>query len=253
MNPITTLFRHLIAHRRHRSWAFLPVLFCLSHNGAQAEGLTPPEVLIGSTEGFLEFKVEEYLQNSGIEGRYEIQVSRLDPRLRLATCDRDLTVSLESPAQPIGRVTVKVRCEGSTPWSVFVPAQVRLFRNVIVAARPMRKGEELSSRDYNLVERDVGLLSQGYLTAPSQAEGYKLTRPVLVDQILTPTHVEMAEVVHKGDQVVISAGSSTVQVKMPGEALSAGAIGDQIRVRNLNSKRVVKARVTGPGQVEVAM
>lgn len=63
----------------------------------------------------------------------------------------------------------------------------------------------------------------------------------------------MAEVVHKGDQVVISAGSSTIQVKMPGEALSAGAIGDQIRVRNLNSKRVVKARVTGPGQVEVAM
>lgn len=73
------------------------------------------------------------------------------------------------------------------------------------------------------------------------------------DQILTPAHVEMAEVVRKGDQVVISAGNSTIQVKMPGEALSAGAVGEQIRVRNLNSKRVVKARVTGPGQVEVAM
>jgi len=52
---------------------------------------------------------------------------------------------------------------------------------------------------------------------------------------------------------VISAGNSTIQVKMPGEALSAGSVGEQIRVRNLNSKRVVKARVTGPGQVEVAM
>ena len=34
---------------------------------------------------------------------------------------------------------------------------------------------------------------------------------------------------------------------------SKGGISEQIRVRNLNSKRVVKARVTGPGQVEVAM
>jgi flagella basal body P-ring formation protein FlgA len=40
---------------------------------------------------------------------------------------------------------------------------------------------------------------------------------------------------------------------MPGEALSDGGLSEQIRVRNLNSQRVVKARVTGPGQVEVSM
>lgn len=28
---------------------------------------------------------------------------------------------------------------------------------------------------------------------------------------------------------------------------------EQIRVKNLNSKRVIKARVTAPGQVEVAL
>ncbi len=28
------------------------------------------------------FKVEEYLQNSGLDGRYQIQVNRVDPRLR---------------------------------------------------------------------------------------------------------------------------------------------------------------------------
>jgi flagella basal body P-ring formation protein FlgA len=65
--------------------------------------------------------------------------------------------------------------------------------------------------------------------------------------------LEQQALVLKGDQVVIIARSGTLAVRMPGEALAQGGLSEQIRVRNLNSKRVVKARVTGPGQVEVAM
>ena len=53
--------------------------------------------------------------------------------------------------------------------------------------------------------------------------------------------------------MVISARSGTIQVRMPGEALSNGTLGQQIQVRNLGSRRVIKARVVGQGQVEVAM
>ncbi|NQD96748.1 flagellar basal body P-ring formation protein FlgA, partial [Pseudomonas sp. CrR25] len=81
----------------------------------------------------------------------------------------------------------------------------------------------------------------------------KLTRPLLPDQVVAPVYVEQAEVVRRGDQVVIRARSLTINVRMPGEALSDGAIGQQISVRNQGSQRVIKARVTGPGQVEVAM
>lgn len=45
----------------------------------------------------------------------------------------------------------------------------------------------------------------------------------------------------------------TINVKMPGEALSDGAPGQQIRVRNLRSQRIIKARVIEPGTVEVNM
>ena len=57
----------------------------------------------------------------------------------------------------------------------------------------------------------------------------------------------------KGDHVIISARSGTLSVKMPGEALSDGGLSEQIRVKNLNSNRIIKARVTAPGQVEVAL
>ncbi|HAV88201.1 MAG TPA: flagella basal body P-ring formation protein FlgA, partial [Pseudomonas sp.] len=72
-------------------------------------------------------------------------------------------------------------------------------------------------------------------------------------QVLTPAMLELAEVIRRGDQVVISAGNQSVNVRMPGEALTDGAPGEQIRVKNLRSGRIVRARVTGPGQVEAAM
>jgi len=228
---------------------------CLLNAGspALADAVTLPDMLIGVTQGFLEFTVEDYLATSQMEGRYEIQVNQLDPRLRMPMCDKELTASLESPAKPLGRVTVKVRCEGTSPWTVFVPAQVRLFRDVVTTTRPLRRADIVEPADVLLRERDISLINQGYLTTLDQAIGQRLTRPMVADQVITLVHLEQAEVIRKGDQVVITARSGTLSVRMPGEALSNGGMSEQIRVKNLNSKRVIKAQVTAPGQVEVSM
>ncbi|MCG8292998.1 flagellar basal body P-ring formation chaperone FlgA [Pseudomonas entomophila] len=245
----TTFFRRL-THLLTGSLAAM----CLMAPGVRtlADAFTLPEQLIGVTQGFLEFTVEDYLATTQTQGRYEIQVNTLDPRLRMPLCSQQLDASLESPT-PLGRVTVKVRCDGTAPWTVFVPAQVRLLREVVVMTRPLRRESVIDQGDVTLRERDVGTLTQGYLTQLEQAVGMKLVRPTVLDQVLTQQHMEQADVIRKGDQVVIVARSGSLSVRMPGEALDRGGMEAQIRVRNLNSKRVVKARVTGPGQVEVAM
>src|SRR5690606_6184086 len=125
MNALTTVYRHLMATRLVFS-GVVPALGLLGYSSLQAAPITLPEEIIGAAEGFLEFSVEDYLRRSEITARHEIQVNALDPRLRLAACDSDLTQRLESPAQPVGRVTVRVSCQGSSPWTLFVPAQVRL-------------------------------------------------------------------------------------------------------------------------------
>ncbi len=231
----------------------LPALGLFGYSQAHAADLTLPEELIGATEGFLEFMVEDYLERSEITARHEIQVNPLDPRLRLAACDSDLTQSLESPAQPVGRVTVRVSCEGSTPWTVFVPAQVRIFRPVVVVKTPLRRDSIIGAGDVALVEQDVSLLNRGYVAEVEQVIGRKLTRATRTDQVLTPAMLQLAEAVRRGDQVVISARSGGINVRMQGEALSGGTLGQQISVRNLTSQRVIRARVAGPGQVEVEM
>lgn len=241
-----------MAKRRTRA-GVLPALCLLGYSSLHAASFTLPEELIGASEGFLEYTVEDYLERSEIQARYEIHINPLDPRLRLAACDSDLTQSLESPAQPVGRVTVRVSCTGSSPWTVFVPAQVRLFRPIVVATRPLKRNQVLGPADVSMLEQDIGALSRGYLTDAAQAIGKKLTRPIQADQVLTPATLELAESIRRGDQVVITARSGTISVRMPGEALSDGVLGEQINIRNQRSQRTVRARVVGPGQVEVEM
>lgn len=256
MNAKTTNSCHTPILQTLRRWSLSALAaICLLGFGAQsyADEFTSPTQLIGVTQGFLEYTVEDYLATGQIEGRYEIQVNNLDPRVRLAYCDKELTATLQSPAQPMGRVTVRVRCEGSSPWTIFVPAQVKLFRDVVTVTRPLKRGMVVDYDDVVLRERDISLIKQGYMTAVELAVGQKLLRPMVTDQVLTLTHLEQVAAVRKGDQVVISARSGTLSVKMPGEALSDGGLSEQIRVKNLNSKRVIKARITGPGQVEVAL
>ena len=98
--------------------------------------------------------------------------------------------------------------------------------------------------------RDRG---RGYLTDPNQALGKKLTRPLQADQIIVPAMLLLAESVRRGDHVIISARSGGITVRMPGEAMASGVLGEQINVRNQRSQRVIRARITGPGQVEVGM
>jgi flagella basal body P-ring formation protein FlgA len=252
MNTETTTIRRTPA-KCHYWLAVVPALLALGYSALATANATRPEQLIGAGEVFLEQAVSEYLQRSNIAGRHEIQINRLDPRLRLPLCQQPLTTTLESPAEPIGRVTLRVRCDGAAPWTVFVPGQVRLYREVVIASRPLKRDNLVTDMDIVLAERDVGLLNQGYLTALQQAVGKKLTRGLLPDQVLSPAHVQLAEAIRKGDQVVISARSGGISVRMPGEALSDGLIGKQISVRNQRSNRVIRARVVGPGQVEVAM
>ena len=50
---------------------------------------------------------------------------------------------------------------------------------------------------------------------------------------------------------MIIASKGSMSVKMPGEALSDGHEGRQIRVKNSRSERIIRATVVGPGEVLV--
>lgn len=230
--------------------AFLCV-FVTASGSAYAESIQ--QQIIGTSTAFLEQISAQHLADNNIVGRHTVKIGRLDPRLRLPACAIPLQASLESPAQPIGRVTIRVRCDSDAPWTIFVPGHVNLYREVATALRSMSRNSIVQASDVQLSERDVSSLRQGYILDLENVIGKKLTRPIQPSQVISANALKAAAAVDKGDAVVISAHGNSMSVRMPGIALEEGAIGQQIRARNTRSQRIVHARVTAPGQVEVAM
>jgi flagellar basal body P-ring formation protein FlgA len=183
----------------------------------------------------------------------EVEMGRVDPRLRLAACDRPLDVFLPPGMRHVGNVTVGVRCTGASPWTVFVAAAVRLYRTVLVLDRPLPRGASLTAADLRTERRDVGGLSQGYLEEPAAVLGKELRSPLGAGFVLHPGVLAAPVLVRRGERVTLLARSAGFEVRSQGLALEDGEAGGTVRIRNLGSARVVQGRVAGPGVVVVPM
>lgn len=182
-----------------------------------------------------------------------VEVGALDPRLQLATCDVPLQAFAATAGALTGNTSVGVRCQGPKPWMLYVPVTVQAYGTALVSARPLTRGAQLTENDIKLTSVDLTLLPADYLTDPHQALGKTLKRPVADGAPLSAGFLEASRVVRRDEQVTILAQADGVEVRMAGRALSDGAAGERVRVRNLLSKRVVEGIVTGPGTIQVQM
>ncbi len=183
----------------------------------------------------------------------EVEVGRLDSRLRLMRCDQPLESYTPQGKIGMGNITVGVRCNGTTPWSLFVPVSVKVMAEIVVAKRGMARGTILGPDDITMERRDIARLHRGFLEDTQAAVGKKLRQRVRRNQVLTPYQLDVPLTVKRNTRVLIQASNTTVQVRMMGKALQNGSLGQIIRVRNESSNKEIDAKVIAPGIVEVPM
>ena len=197
--------------------------------------------------------VDKRLENNTGQHRLEIKVAQLDSRLKLSNCSEALVFELHGQQIHQGRILVKTSCRGNKPWSIFVPTYVKRFVPVATSKYPFKRGHKIGSGDIVLKEHDVSKLRDNYYTGLKQLDGLVVRRSLPAETVLQSRQLEAADLINRGDEVYISASHGAISVQMPAVALSKGKMGQQIRVRNRSSNKIVRARVTGAGQVEVVM
>ena len=181
----------------------------------------------------------------------DIEVGRLDSRLRLSQCDMPLEVYLPQGSRDLGRFTVGVRCTDDKPWSLHVPTTVTIYKNIIVTAESLARGKILTENDFKHLEYDVSKLPAGYIVDASYGVGMELKRRLSGGVPLTTTMMRKPKIIKRGQQVSIIAKAGNVEVRMSGKALAHGAVGERIRVLNLKSKKKLEGIVTPSGDVKV--
>jgi flagella basal body P-ring formation protein FlgA len=189
-------------------------------------------------------------RQSGASDPSAIEIGTLDPRLRLAACDTPLQVFLPPGSSVFGRTVVGVRCTAARSWSLYVPAEVRIPGGVIVAARPLARGETLGADDIITRQVDLARTAGGYLTEPQQVIGRVLKYPVGAGVVLSPTMLAAPTLIRRGQAVTLLAQDQGLEVRMAGEAMASGALGETIPVRNLSSRQIVQGTVLSAGLVK---
>ena len=184
--------------------------------------------------------------------RVDVEVGRLDPRLRLAPCER-VEPYLPSGSRPWGRSRVGLRCvEGPSRWNVFLPVTVRLWAPAPVLREPRPAGHVLAPSDFVMAETDWAERVDAPLARVELMVGRALSLPVAAGQPVRSPQLQQRQWFAAGDTVRIVARGRGYSVSGEGQALTRGLDGETARVRTAGG-RVVTGVAVAAHKVEIAL
>ncbi|GAB5495833.1 MAG: hypothetical protein Phyf2KO_09130 [Phycisphaerales bacterium] len=124
---------------------------------------------------------------------------------------------------------------------------VRILRTVVRTNRAIKRGTTLTADDFETDE--AWLASDVPYVEPGSATNVRLKRSIGAGEMLTSGHVELAEVVQRGDIVSVHLISGTIRVLTEARALESGRVGDQIELASMQNSGQFAAVVKAPGRV----
>ncbi|MDI3509736.1 MAG: flagellar basal body P-ring formation protein FlgA [Betaproteobacteria bacterium] len=245
------------------SLALLPLMV---HVQIQAQTVVPmsiqtaPSTAIGG-ETELEQLAGQWLQPTiasvlGQEAsgalRPELILGRLDPRLKLAPCQR-VEPYIPPGTRLWGRSRIGLRClEGVVRWNVFLPVTVRAWGPAWVLRRPVAAGAVLTQEDADIAEIDWAEQHAAVLADTSRWVGQQAAYALPAGQALRQNMVRPVPAFGPGAQVRVASQGNGFRVTVVGEALTAGIEGQSVKVR-LKGGRVVTGTVREDQTVEVRL
>ncbi len=184
--------------------------------------------------------------------RIEVVLGRLDPRLKLAPCQR-IRPYLPAGTRPLGRTRMGLRCDqGTTPWNVSLPITVHLWGSALVASTALPAGTVLAARHLLAAEVDLAERADPAISDGPQALGRTLARGLAAGESLRRGDLKTRQWFNSGDTVRIVAVGAGYAVSSEGQALGPGLEGQTARVRT-ESGRIVTGVAAGEHRVEVAL
>ncbi|MCE0556192.1 MULTISPECIES: flagellar basal body P-ring formation chaperone FlgA [unclassified Motilimonas] len=185
---------------------------------------------------------------SPANGKVDIQATPLDDRLSLTQCEAPLDVVIVN-GQVRKNTVVKITCD-TAPWHTYVQVRVKITTPVVVAKRLLAPGAILSDQNITISFVELYTLRGNVVADPLKLYGVKAKR-----RIPKGRAIKMRDVcfICKGDNVVIKARVSGLEIKTNGIAINSASLGDTIRVRNAQTNKVVVGKVTGISEMEVKL
>ena len=194
--------------------------------------------------------VESYVfeQLRGIhEEGLEVKAMPIDARIDIPQCPSGLIASASEEALRQSNVTVKAECKDNG-WYLYLVVKAVQMQPVVVLTDVVSPGTLLTENNLAVVKMDKKLLRTSTFADINDVVGARLKRRTRAGQPVVPNQLCF---VCKGDSVLITADIQGLEIKTKGIAQQDGNLGDTIAVRNSNSQKLVRGKVTDLNQISV--
>lgn len=234
-------------------------VFALLACGAACALLNPARAQPGTPASPLTPQLARHVQAVALDNvgaprgaRVELEMGELDPRLKLAPCER-IEPFVPSGTRLWGKLRIGLRCmAGPVAWKVYLPVTVKVYGQALVAAGPLQAGAELTVLDLRYAEVDLGSLNTPAFTDASRLAGRVLTRALATGEPVRGDALRTRQWFGAGEIVTLTAMGRGFAVSSEGQALNPGMEGQPVRVRT-ESGRIVTGLPVGARRVEIGL
>ena len=221
----------------------------------------PGLALASSAQDKLLTQVRQWVAQTQKMTPAQVEIAPLDSRVQVQSCPQPLAMDLPFAS----RETIRVRC-AQPPWQLYLRLQAgsagpavevtqtgtdaSATRQTVVTRHLIQRGTRLQP---GMLE-EVSLPAQGMdpqaVSSLQDLLHAEMLRDVPAGQVLRSYDFRRAVLVKQGQPALMSVGqNSNFQITVRVEALQDGRMGEQIRLKNPDSGRLLTGTVTGPNAV----
>ena len=186
----------------------------------------------------------------GSDAHLSLEAVALDSRLRLPACSRPLTGVATVPRGSQPRALVRVQC-GAPAWSLNVAVEIKRRSDVLVLKRSIGRGEYVLPADVDLQSRELPGLVSPFLATIAELSGRPARRTLPAGTAVTADSLNPALLIHRGQNVTLTAIIAGIEVRAPGLALADASANQRLRVQNAYSLKIVEGTAETGGVVRV--
>jgi flagella basal body P-ring formation protein FlgA len=192
----------------------------------------------------------------------KVEIAPIDPRVNVQECPQPLLIDLPFAS----RESVRVRCAqpawqiflqvqksapaAAAPAAVSAPAVAPVNRTTVITRHLIQRGTQLQPAMLEEVSRPTqGLDPQAVSSLQDLIYG-EAARDLPAGQVVRSNDIRRAVLVKQGQSALMSVGQGKgFEITIRVEAMQDGRMGEQIRLKNTESGRLLTGTVTGPGAV----
>ena len=175
---------------------------------------------------------------------YRIQINSV-PQNLLTDWELDMNVDFNKST-----VMIPVFSASSSDKKGWVVVDLKKYANVPVLNRALKIGDVITE-DAVITEMRLIQSYQDAITDVKSVIGMQAARFLTAGQMLASRDLKREQILRKGQMVKAIFGVDTLEISISAQAEEAGAVGDVIKVKNIDSQKMFAAKIIDRGLVRI--